>query len=159
MHQERTTAPGALSWPARNAVLRSPRWASPRRVSCLAVWLALCLVLVVGCGRSQSAVTETQDDYQVVFATDPTPANQGEGTVLITIKDRQGQAVNAARVTIEGNMNHAGMKPENAEVTVGANGEYRLPINWTMGGAWYVDVTITLQNGEVVRRRFPVDVK
>ena len=36
---------------------------------------------------------------------------------------------------------------------------YRLPLNWTMGGAWYVDVKITLRDGTVVRRRFPVDVK
>lgn len=121
--------------------------------------LALLLVLAGGCGRSQAAVTETQDDYQVTLATDPVPPVQDAGTVIVVIKDKQGQGVDAARVSIEANMSHAGMTPERAEATGGANGEYRLPLRWTMGGAWYVDVKITLRDGAEVRRRFPVDVK
>ncbi|MGE5603448.1 MAG: FixH family protein [Nitrososphaerales archaeon] len=153
MYWERKVAPGALSRPTCNALR------SPRRALYVVALLALCLMAVAGCGRSQSAVTQTQDAYQVSFATDPAPANQGAGAVIVTIKDQQGQGIDGARVAIEANMNHAGMKPENAEATTGSGGEYRLPLNWTMGGEWYVDVTITLQNGEVVRRRFPVGVE
>lgn len=153
MHRERKVAQGAVTRLTCNALR------SPRRAFLLVALLALLMVLVVGCGRSQSAATQTEDDYQVSFTTDPTPPNQGAGTVIVTIRDKQGQGVEAAGVAIEANMNHAGMVPENAETATGAGGEYRLPLNWTMGGAWYVDVKITLQNGEVVRRRFPVDVK
>ena len=56
-------------------------------------------------------------------------------------------------------MTHAGMKPEYADATIGVNGEYHLPLNWSMGGGWYVDLKITLRSGEVIRRRFPVEVK
>lgn len=153
MNWERNAAPGALPRPTRNALRR------PRRALFVVLLLIVFLVMITGCGRSQSAVTQTNDDYQVSFATEPAPPGQGAGTVIVVVKDKQGQGVDASRVAIEGNMNHAGMTPENAEVTAGTNGEYRLPINWTMGGAWYVDVKITLQNGEEIRRRFPVDVK
>jgi hypothetical protein len=121
--------------------------------------LLLVLLAASACGRSQSAAVETQDNYQVTLATDPAPPDQGAGTVIVKIKDGQGRGVKAERVAIEANMNHAGMIPENAASTIGLDGEYRMPLNWTMGGAWYVDVTITLPNGDEVRRRFPVDVK
>ena len=153
MYWERTVAPGAPPRPTGNALR------SPRRAFCLLAPLVLLLLLAAGCGRSQSAVTETKDDYQVSFATDPAPPDQGAGSVIVKIKDKQGQGVDAARVSIEANMSHAGMTPEKADATIGAGGEYRLPLNWTMGGAWYVDVKITLRNGEVIRRQFPVDVK
>lgn len=153
MFWERKATPGAVPRPPRNA-LRSPRGAF-----CLLGVLALVLVIGAGCGRSQAAATETKDDYQVTFATDPAPPDQGAGVVVVKIKDHQGHGVQASRVSIEANMAHAGMTPERADSTIGANGEYRLPLNWSMGGAWYVDVKITLPGGQEVRRRFPVDVK
>lgn len=146
-------APGKVLPSTSSALRRSHRAFS------VAGLMFLILLLAAGCGRGQSVMTETKDDYQVAFATDPAPPNRGAGTIVVTIKDQQGQGVDAARISIEANMNHAGMKPEFSEITSGAGGEYRLPLNWSMGGAWYVDVNIILHNGEVVRRRFPVDVK
>jgi hypothetical protein len=153
MFPERKVAEDAVRRPVGNA-LRSPRGAF------LMVGLALLVVLSAGaCGRSQSAVTETKDDYRITFATNPAAPGQGEGTVVVSIKDKQGQPVDGAQVSIEANMSHAGMTPVSASSASSTGGQYRLPINWTMGGSWYVDVKMTLQNGEVLRRRFPVDVK
>ncbi len=153
MFWEGTGAPGAVLRPTRNALC------SPRRAFLLLAALSLLLVVAAGCGRSQSAVTETKDDYQVTFATEPASPNQGAGVIIVTIKDQQGRGVAASQVSIEANMAHAGMTPERATSANGADGEYRLPLNWSMGGAWYVDVKITLPNGDVVKRQFPVDVK
>jgi hypothetical protein len=154
MFWERKVAPGALNRPPSNALR------SPRRAFLLAAALMLFAAAVAGCGRSQSAAAvETQDDYQVTFATEPAAPNMGDGLVVVTVKDKAGQPVDGARVSIEANMNHAGMTPENADATTSEGGVYRLPLEWTMGGAWYVDVKITLQDGTEVRRRFPVDVK
>lgn len=154
MSWERKVAPGALNRPPSNALR------SPRRAFLLAGVLALLLVAVAGCGRSQSAsAVETKDDYQVTFATEPAAPLMGDGLVVITVKDKAGQPVDGARVWIEANMNHAGMTPENAETATSAVGVYRLPLKWTMGGAWYVDAKITLRDGTEIRRRFPVDVK
>lgn len=151
MFWERKAVPGAVSRLTRNALR------SPRRAFFVTGAAVLLLVIAGGCGRSQPVAS--QDDYQVTFVTDPAPPVQDAGTVIVMIKDKQGQGVDAARVSIEANMAHAGMKPEYADSTIGANGEYRLPLNWSMGGSWYVDVKITLRNGEVVHRRFPVDVQ
>jgi hypothetical protein len=146
-------APSAVPRPNSNA------WRRPRRAFFVAGLLILVLLLPAGCGRSQSALTETKDDYQVTFATDPAPPAQGAGMIIIGIKDKQGQAVENVPVSVEANMNHAGMKPESANSANGVNGEYHLPINWTMSGSWYVDVKISLPSGELIRRQFPVDVK
>ncbi len=148
MPWEREGVPGAVSRPTRDALRR------PRRALLL---LGLLLVLIAGCARSQPV--ETKDDYQVTFATDPAPPVQDMGTAIVVIKDKAGQGVDGARVSIEANMAHAGMKPEYADATIGANGEYRMPLDWSMGGSWYVEAKITLKNGDVVRRRFPVDVQ
>lgn len=153
MFRERKVAPGAVPRPTCTA-LRSLRGAF-----FVAGLLVLLLFVVTGCGRMELAATETKDDYQVSFATDPAPPDQGAGIAIVTLKDKQGQSVDGARIALEANMSHAGMTPVTAEAASGANGEYRLPLNWSMGGAWYVDVKIRLSNGEVVRRRFPVDVK
>lgn len=125
----------------------------------LAVLLITGLMLLGGCGRSQSAAPQTQDDYQVIFATEPAQPLIGDGTVIVTVKDKVGQPVDGARLAIEANMNHAGMVPVNAEAAGGQAGVYRVPLKWTMGGAWYVDVKITTAGGQTIQRRFPVDVK
>ncbi len=149
---ERSVAPRAVR-PTCSALRH------PARAFFVAGALILLALLLGACGRAQSAASQTKDDYQVSFATDPAPPNQGAGAVIVTVKDKQGKPVDGARVAVEANMNHAGMTPENANTAEGANGVYRMPLNWSMGGAWYVDVSITLPSGEVLRRRFPVDVK
>ena len=59
---------------------------------------------------------------------------------------------------IEANMSHAGMMPVMADSAAGKDGVYRVPLNWTMGGDWYVDVKFTLPDGQTITRRFPVHV-
>jgi hypothetical protein len=127
-----------------------------------AAWTAALIIVLAfaGCGRAEQAASyETKDDYQVSFATEPSPPKVGDGTVIVTLLDANGQPVDGARVSLEANMNHAGMVPVYADISSGDAGVYRTPLKWTMGGEWYVDANITLRGGEVVRRRFPVDIK
>ncbi|MCX7706978.1 MAG: FixH family protein [Anaerolineae bacterium] len=146
-------APGGNQPPHRNA-LRLPRKA-------LLLWLALLLVAIAlaGCGRAERRSPETQDSFVVTFATDPAPPAIGQGTVILTLHDATGRPVDDAKVAIEANMSHAGMVPVNAEATGGQAGVYRVPLRWTMGGDWYVDVRFTLPDGQTVGRRFPVSVR
>ena len=141
--------------------LGQPR--NPRRCShkALVLWLALLLAMagLTGCGRVERRSPETQDSFTVTFATDPAPPIIGQGTVILTLRDAAGRAVDDARVAIEANMNHAGMVPVNAETSGSQGGVYRVPLRWTMGGDWYVDVRFTLPDGQIVGRRFPVSVK
>jgi len=153
MLTERKDAAGAPPWRFHHA----PRVRS--RAFFLVLMLIVGLVLPGGCWRSQSAAPQTQDDYQVTFATEPAQPLIGDGTVIITVKDKAGKPVDGARLAIEANMNHAGMVPVNAETSGGQAGVYRVPLKWTMGGAWYVDVKIITAGGQTIQRRFPVDVK
>jgi hypothetical protein len=135
---------------------------SALRTLCRALFVAgvlAALTAVGGCGRSQPAANEVQDTYQVTFATEPVQPLIGDGVVIITLKDAAGKPVDGARIAVEANMNHAGMVPVNAESGASQDGVYRIPLRWTMGGAWYVDARITLPDGEVIQRRFPTDVK
>jgi len=122
--------------------------------------LFVILFLIAGCGRSQSTTQETtQDNYQVTFTTEPAQPNIGNGVVIVTVKDGSAQPVDGARLSVEANMNHAGMVPVRADASGSEGGVYRVPLKWTMGGAWFVDVEITTQDDQIIRRRFPVDVK
>ncbi len=78
---------------------------------------------------------------------------------MLTLHDAAGRPVDGARVAIEANMSHAGMAPGHAEMTGGQTGAYRVPLQWTMIGDWYVDVRFTLPDGQVIGRRFPTQVK
>lgn len=121
--------------------------------------LALLAAALTGCGRMQRTESAAPaDGYRVTFAVEPAAPVVGRGVVVLTLADSAGQPIDNARIEIEGNMSHAGMKPEFGRADAGQGGRYSIPIEWTMGGAWYVDVKATLSNGQVITRRFPLNV-
>lgn len=83
----------------------------------------------------------------------------GESRLVITLKDDAGRPVDGAKLDIECNMSHAGMTPVMAHSETSAQGVYIVPIQWTMGGDWYVDVKFTLHDGQVITRRFAQAVR
>lgn len=145
-------APGGTCQHHRNALRR------PRRALLLALAALLALGLIAGCGRAGGS-PETKDNFTVTFATEPAAPVMGAGVVVLTLADPAGQPVTDAAVAIEANMSHAGMVPVNAEEVGGEGGVYRVPLEWTMRGDWYVDVQFTLADGQIVGRRFPAIVK
>lgn len=147
---------------------RAPGGTCQHRLSALrrhrrALLLCLLLVLVAGplaaCGRAEKGSAETQDSFKVTFSTEPAPPVTGAGTILLTLHDAAGHPVDSAKVAVEANMSHAGMVPVHAEAAGGPGGAYRVPLRWTMGGDWYVDVKFILPDGQVVGRRFPTRVR
>jgi hypothetical protein len=116
------------------------------------------LLLLTGCGRVQQANPATPDSYAVTLAADSAPPVVGDGAVNVTLHNASGTAVNDAQLAIEANMSHAGMTPVMANSTSGKDGVYHVPLTWTMAGDWYVDVKFTLPDGQVITRRFPVQV-
>lgn len=107
----------------------------------------------------QQADPTTQDAYAVTMAIEPSPPAVGPGTVAATLNDPEGQPVDGAHLEIEANMSHAGMVPVLASTTESRTGHYRVPLQWTMAGDWYVDLKFTLPDGSRVVRRYPVSVK
>jgi YtkA-like len=125
----------------------------------LPVGAVLLLVLVAGCGRVQRTGSAPADAYAVSMGTEPSPPTVGPGTVVATLIDPAGRPVDGARLEVEANMSHAGMVPVLAATTDSRSGVYRVPLQWTMGGDWSVDLKFTLPDGQKVDRRFPVSVQ
>ncbi len=117
--------------------------------------LFLILITAAGC-RQQTATPST--DLNIMLAVEPDPLIVGDATLVITVNDASGAAVNDAKIAVRGDMNHAGMMPVFAEIDSGTDGKYRVPFEWTMAGDWIVEVTVTLANGEQVVKSFDAEV-
>jgi hypothetical protein len=98
-------------------------------------------------------------DIQINLAVEPEPAAVGDATLIVTLTDTSGAPVNGATVSVEGNMDHAGMEPSSGQTSEGADGAYRVPFRWTMGGGWTVTVTATLPGGGVATETFEMFVE
>jgi hypothetical protein len=136
---------------------RGPNRNPHRAWALVAACVVLCLA--AGCGRMQSADPTTHDNYQVTLAIEPSPAAVGPGTLVVALKDAAGQPIDGARLEVEANMSHAGMVPVLASTASSQAGVYRVPLQWTMAGDWFVDLKFTLPGGQQVVRRYPVGVK
>jgi hypothetical protein len=76
-----------------------------------------------------------------------TPA---EAVIILT---RNGMPVSGAILEVEGNMTHAGMEPIFVSATEVAPGEYRAPLEWTMGGDWLLTIRGTLPDGTEIEQQ------
>ncbi|MEM6528334.1 MAG: FixH family protein, partial [Chloroflexota bacterium] len=75
-----------------------------------------------------------------------------------TLRDSNGDPINDAQVNLRGDMNHAGMQPVLRDSSVGREGDYTVPFEWTMGGDWFVVVTAELPDGLTVEEEFDFTV-
>ncbi len=116
------------------------------------LFFAATALFVIGCG---SPAPETSA-VQVEMTLQPSPPVVGDANVLLRLIDAEGKPLEGAEVQVEGNMNHAGMKPSFAEVSEIAPGEYAGTLDFTMAGDWFVLVTATTPDGEVVERKIDV---
>jgi hypothetical protein len=108
---------------------------------------AMILLLSTACGPRQ---TNDSGSYHVELL----PPEPDTTALFIRLSDDQGQPITDAQVTVEGNMNHAGMVPvisgpvTNAASPAAdgsddgaADGTYRVPFQFTMLGDWIITVT------------------
>ena len=119
----------------------------------------LIMLSIVGCGRIQNpdftGGTSTVPEGMVVEVTitnaDALQVNTPTEAVILLIQD--GSPVRGATLEIEGNMTHAGMEPLFARAAETKPGEYRAPLEWTMGGDWLLIVRGVLPDGTVIEHR------
>jgi hypothetical protein len=76
--------------------------------------------------------------------------------VTLTLTDAAGRPVTGASIRVEGNMNHAGMKPVFADAHEGEAGRYTASLEFSMGGDWFLLVTGTLADGRKLERQIEV---
>lgn len=117
------------------------------------------LLVVVGCGQVAAEV-QTAERLMIDLAVEPSPPAVGEATLIVTVTDADGKPVNGATVRAHGDMDHAGMEPVSGETATADAGVYRVPITWTMGGGWILDVTVSLPDGRgTATQRFELFVE
>ncbi len=110
-------------------------------------------LFVVGCADD----ADDTSGVQVNLTLDPSPPVVGEAVVSLVLKNQDGTLLEKAEVKIEGNMNHAGMKPSFADLTEVEPGKYDGTLDFTMGGDWFILVTAQTPNGQTIERKIDVE--
>ncbi|MBI5670939.1 MAG: FixH family protein [Chloroflexi bacterium] len=107
-------------------------------------------VLLAACG-TRVAVQPTPVNVSIAVRAESEPLAVGATTLLVSLTDSSGRPIDGATLRVHGDMDHAGMVSVDREVKDSANGEYRVPFEWTMGGGWIVTVTAQLPDngGEI----------
>ena len=87
---------------------------------------------------------------------EPQPPRVGPTTITLRLSDASGKPQNGTRVSLEGNMSHAGMRPIFAEATEVGPGRYEAPLEFTMSGDWVILIHLTLPDGRKVQRQLEI---
>ena len=125
-------------------------WFSSRGVAAAG---CLLLALAAGC----RAETDPAPEIQLAWRLLPHPPRMGPARLAFTLTDRTTeQPVTGARVRVEANMTHPGMRPVPAEATEVRPGHYEADLTLTMSGDWFVLLEITLPDDRVLNRQFDV---
>jgi hypothetical protein len=121
--------------------------------------LLLALLMSITACRQEEPPPAQAEAVLITFAVQPPTLVVGEALLLIgVVEDETLNAVEVSRLTVRGDMDHAGMVPVIAESTGGEGGQFEIPFQWTMGGDWIVEVTAELADGRTVTETFNVTI-
>jgi hypothetical protein len=115
--------------------------------------LALCIAFFSSGCREGEAPAEIAFEYK--FA--PDPPRTGAATLRLNLADAAGKPINGARIDLEGNMSHAGMRPVFSEAREVGSGRYEAVLEFTMRGDWIILVHITLPDGRRVKKQLSIN--
>lgn len=115
--------------------------------------LVLVVLCLSGCRQQDS---DSGADVKLDFALQPVPPKVGPALVTIKLAGRDGALIQGASVLLEGNMNHAGMKPVFGKAREVSPGHYEATLELTMGGDWFVLIQGTQADGRKFRHKVDV---
>jgi hypothetical protein len=115
----------------------------------------LALLALAGCRREAPPPSELEG-VKIDFEIGPRPLTQGTARAAVRLTDESGKPIEKATLKIEGNMNHAGMKPSFADLEEVKPGRYEGDLELTMGGDWFVLIDGTLADGRKFRKKIDV---
>ena len=100
---------------------------------------------------------------QAALAIDLLPPETGASHLQVRVTGTDGAPVTDAQVSLEGNMNHAGMVPVISDPVTddadgAADGFYQVPFEFTMFGDWIITVSVTTADGAAVSENVDVSV-
>lgn len=121
--------------------------------------LLLTLLLVAAGCRNSAQEASTGSDVNIALEVTPDPATVGATVLTVILTDANGNfIVDAERVAVRGDMNHAGMEPVFGVAEEAANGRYRVPFEWTMGGDWILSITVELPGDREIKQDIELSV-
>ncbi len=107
---------------------------------------------------SQSIINHNRDteksSVSISYQSDNSPATGGDANVTITLGNKDGSPITDAAVKVTGNMAHSGMMPIAGKGKHTKNGQYAVPLHWSMAGDWVVTVTVLLADGRQFEQTF-----
>lgn len=120
-------------------------------------WGLVLLVILLGVAQTGCRKgAQPQSDVLITHEIAPQPPKVGHATVTLKVTDAEGHAIAGAKISLEGNMSHAGMSPVFAEALEVAPGSYQAPFEFTMSGDWVLLVNLTLPDGRRLQRQLDV---
>lgn len=125
----------------------------------IAALAAFALLLALGgcAGREQNG-DHGQDRATIALRTDPATPTSGPVRLLIHLSTPAGMPLVGARVSVVGNMSHAGMQPVSGEAREQGGGDYVVEgFTFTMGGDWLLTIRATLADGTTVQKTIPIN--
>jgi hypothetical protein len=117
------------------------------------VALCISLALLHGC-RHQAASFE---DIRIAYEVSPQPPRVGPTTIILSLAEPSGRPITGARITLEGNMTHAGMAPVFAGAMEVEPGRYRATLQLSMAGDWVVVAHVNLATGRKLDHQFEIN--
>jgi len=121
-------------------------------------WFLLMSILLLalalaGCQRGSSTDIP---EIGLELTVSPDPPGIGQATIMLVMAGEDGQPITGAQVELEGNMSHAGMTPVFSQAREVDEGRYEAPLEFTMGGDWFILVKATLPDGRKMERQVDV---
>lgn len=110
------------------------------------------LCQAAGCRRTAQASPAIVIEHEIA----PWPARVGAAAITLHLTGSGGQSVSGARISLEADMAHPGMRPEFGDAREVGSGRYQGRLAFTMPGDWVVLVRITLPGGQQLERQMDV---
>lgn|GEM_PF-786152 len=116
--------------------------------------LMLCANLFLsGCHQTSGNQPDILFEYKIA----PDPPQTGLATVTLKLADSAGKPINGARISLEGNMTHAGMRPVFSEARELESGRYEAALELTMRGDWIILVHLNLPDGRKIQKQIALN--
>jgi YtkA-like len=116
--------------------------------------LALCANLFQsGCHRTGEKLPDLVFEHKIA----PDPPSTGLATITLKLMDSAGKPASGARINLEANMSHAGMRPVFSQAREVEAGRYEAALEFTMSGDWVILFHINLADGRKIQRQMAVN--
>lgn len=110
------------------------------------------VLLTAGCSHRVAPPALVAVEHEI----SPAPARVGPATIGFKLTDAAGKPITGARIAVEADMSHAGMRTVFAEAEEESAGRYKAHVSFQMAGDWVLLLHITLPDGKKLERQIEV---